>query len=115
MAGYNYVAFLMQAYTDDQFVVSDGRFVYGNVLDLEGNALAYKRRMVFLKDSVPEQKVKGLRKGQCLHVLGIPRVDLALVSWRGRNAGTRPDVLTWSLPYEMIIVAVYEDGSCGGD
>ena len=38
-----------------------------------------------------------------------PRFDLALVSWRARNAQTRPEVLTWNLPYEMIVVGLYED------
>jgi hypothetical protein len=50
--------------------------------------------------------VKGLTKGQRLRVLGMPRLDLALVSWRVKNAKTRPEVLTWRLPYEMLIVGV---------
>ena len=39
--------------------------------------------------------------------LGIPRIDLALVSWRLRNGS--PDVLKWSLPYEIVAVGVYDD------
>jgi len=48
-------------------------------------------------------------------VLGIPRVDLALVSWRARNAPKRPEVLTWNLPYEIIVVGVYEGAVCDKD
>jgi len=44
-----------------------------------------------------------------LHVLGIPRIDLALVSWRVRNAGTRPEALRWDLPYEIIVVGVFDN------
>lgn len=59
-----------------------------------------------------------------LHVLGMPRIDLALVSWPTHCAAdqtqcaadhpTLPvssinDVVNWSLPYEMIIVGVYSD------
>ena len=43
-----------------------------------------------------------------MHVLGIPRIDLALVSYRTRVADTRPEVLEWNLPYELIVVGVYD-------
>ncbi len=65
--------------------------------------------MVSVKDTPPYDAVKGKNAGDCLRVLGMPRIDLALVSWRAQNAKTRPDVLSWNLPYEMIVVGVYNE------
>lgn len=50
-----------------------------------------------------------MKRDATLVVMGMPRIDLALVSWRARNADNRPEALTWNLPYEMIVVGVYED------
>ena len=49
-----------------------------------------------------------MQPGDCLHVLGIPRVDLALVSWCAKHAIERPEVLTWSMPYEIVVVGEYD-------
>lgn len=73
-----------------------------------------KKRMVFVRDTPPEQAVRDKKEGDCLRVLGIPRLDLALVSWRARNAKANPDALTWNLPYEIIVVGVY-DSECQVD
>ncbi|HEY6155913.1 MAG TPA: hypothetical protein VIV88_00590 [Gemmatimonadales bacterium] len=108
MAGYNYVEFKM-VLNGEQQEVADGRFVMAQVLDLQNELLVHNRRMVFVKGTAPEQKVQTLQAGDTLHVLGIPRIDLALVSYRVRNRATRPDALTWSLPYEILVVAVYSD------
>ncbi len=111
MAGYNYVEFKM-VLNGEQHEVTDGRFVMAQVLDLQDELLVQNRRMVFVKGTAPEQKVRTLQAGDTLHVLGIPRIDLALVSYRVRNRATRPDALTWSLPYEIVVVAIY--GDAGG-
>ncbi len=108
MAGYNYVEFKMVV-NSPQKEVQDGRFVMAEVLTLDGDLLARNRRMVFAKGTPPEEKVKTLQVGDTLHVLGVPRVDLALVSWRVRNRTTRPEALTWNLPYEIVVVGVYEE------
>jgi hypothetical protein len=31
------------------------------------------------------------------------------VSWRAKHAKEKPEVLSWSLPYEIIVVGVYKD------
>jgi len=108
MAGYNYVEFIMEL-SGDQKEVTDGRFVFASVRDLEGELLVRNRRMVFVRGTEPEKIVKTLKKGDRLHVLGIPRIDLALLSWRAKNYKKRPEVLTWNLPYEIIVVAAYKD------
>lgn len=79
------------------------------VQDLDGELLVRNRRMVFTPDTPPLKAVMGKTKCGRLHVLGIPRINLSLVSWRTRNRTTRPEVMRWNLPYEMIIAAVYDD------
>lgn len=108
MAGYNYVEFVMEL-SEEPHEVEDGRMVFASVLDIEGELLVRKRRMVFVKDTPPEVAVKTLKKGDKLHVLGLPRIDLALVSWRAKNAKKDPSVLNWNLPYEIIVVGIYKD------
>ncbi|MBI1822488.1 MAG: hypothetical protein HYR79_12340 [Nitrospirae bacterium] len=107
MGGYNYVEFIMEI-NGDQRVIDDGRMVMASVHDTEGELLVRNKRMVFLKDTPPEKMVKALKKGDRLHVLGIPRIDLALVSWRSSHSQSKPETLKWNLPYEIIVVGVYD-------
>ncbi len=108
MGGFNYVDFIMRT-NGEQKETIDGRFVMSQVLDLDGNLLVQNRRMVFIKDTGPEVLLRSLATGNCLHVLGIPRIDLSVISWRIKNGKARPEVLDWNLPYEMIVVAAQED------
>jgi len=93
----------------------------GPVIGREGSAatdaaadwIVHRRRMVFPKAS-PAEVVAG-QSAAGLHVLGIPRVDLALVSWRLSNAKAKPEILRWNLPYEIVVVALYPDDSCAGN
>jgi hypothetical protein len=77
--------------------------------------LVHDRRVGFVAGTAPGEKQKTLTVGDCMRVLGIPRVDLALVSFRLRNGA--PDVLQWSLPYEIIAVGVFDDAPhpCGDE
>jgi hypothetical protein len=106
---YNYVEFILQLEEDQQFVTLDGRIVRCSVFTLGGKEVAQHRRMVFVQNTPPEKAVRSRHKGDKMHVLGIPRIDLAVISWRTRMASTRPEVLEWNLPYEMIVVGLYED------
>jgi hypothetical protein len=64
--------------------------------------------MIFVKGSAPADAVKDLKKGNKLHVLGIPRVNLNLVY--AIASGLQGDEeYSESLPYEMIIVAILKD------
>ncbi len=89
--------------------MADGALAFAKVQDFDGDLILRKCRMVSVKDTPPYDAVKGKNAGDCLRVLGMPRIDLALVSWRAQNAKTRPDVLSWNLPYEMIVVGVYNE------
>jgi hypothetical protein len=119
-AGYNYVKFIMELNEDPIHETDggDGRLVFAKVYTTDCELLLHKRRMIFVKDTPPETTVKALRQGKQLLVLGLPRIDLSLVSFRTHCsqdtecAQKHPDVLSWSLPYEMIIVGVYGTASC---
>jgi hypothetical protein len=107
MGGYNYVEFVMEI-SENPKEVADGRLVMASVFSLDGELLVKHRRMVFVKDTPPELAVKTAKTGQRLHVLGIPRIDLAVVSWRIQHHTDRKDALTWGLPYEIVIVGTYD-------
>jgi len=108
MAGYNYVEFIMEI-NSDSVDTDDGRMVFAKVLDLEGELLVHNRRMVMVKDSEVEVKTRQKPRGTRVHVIGLPRIDLALVAWRTKAASEgRSEVLTWTLPYEIIVAGFYE-------
>ena len=118
MAGFNYVEFRIKLLEAPK-PVADGMMVFATVLKLKSPddaanddedddaILVQKRRMVFVKGSAPEAAVKNLAKGAVVHVLGVPRISLTLVSFRTHNTKKFTGILTWNLPYEMLVVAVY--------
>lgn len=104
--GYNYTEFELEPAGQKQDV-PDGFFVLANVYDLsddETPVTAAPRRMVFLANTEPAKKFQALPPGGRMHVLGIPRVNLAEVA--AVQSGEAVDL---SLPYEMIVVAVWPD------
>lgn len=109
-AGFNHVEFVMELREDPTFETAngDGLIVRADVQDLDDELLIRNRRMVFAKGTEPYSVVQTLKRGERLHVLGIPRLNLAIISWRIRNRQTRPEVLRWNLPYEIIVVGAYE-------
>lgn len=110
MAGFNYVKFKIDILDDEPHELQDGGLsVFARVLDLEGDLLVSKRRMIFVKDSPPWQRIKTAHAGDVITVLGIPRMSLALLSWRIENAKDRPEVLEWDFPYEMVIVGTFAE------
>lgn len=114
MAGFNYVEFAIQLNEDPTHAIDDGLTVRSAVLNLDGELLVRERRMVFAAGTQPFERVKGLHKGDTLHVVGIPRIDLSLVSFRASHRD-RPGILDWSLPYEMVIVAAFDDAPAPED
>jgi len=108
---YNDVEFVMELADNHQRVVADGRFVMASARDTEGRLLVDRLRMVLMKGTAPERAVKVLKRGDRLHVFGIPRLDLAEISRRVRASGANPALLTGSLPYEIIIIGIYPDGT----
>lgn len=104
---FNDLEFLMEVSDDAQVVAPDGRFVIASALDMDGTLLVKRLRIVFTAGTAPELAVRGLKRGDRLHVYGIPRVDLSEVSRRVAGAATDPSALTGTLPYEMVIIGVY--------
>jgi hypothetical protein len=106
---YNDVEFIMEIVDGRQIVVPGGRFVIASALDMKGNLLVKRLRMVFASGTPPEKAVRLLKRGDHLHVYGLPRMDFAEVSRRVRGAQKDPALLTKPLPYEIIIQGVYKD------
>jgi hypothetical protein len=105
MMGFNYVKFLMKI-RKRFHREEDGEFISAAVYSGEEELLVHDRRVGFVAGTAPDDKQKTMNVGECMFVLGIPRIDLALVSWRIRHGG---DALRWSVPYEIIVVGVYDD------
>lgn len=115
MAGYNYVEFVVRLNEEPTHQLADGLSVKAAILDTGGDLLVNERRMVAVAGTPPYARIKTMHKGEALHVVGVPRIDLALLSWRVANSPRVAGVLDWSLPYEMVLVAVFADAPTGPD
>jgi hypothetical protein len=105
-AGYNYTEFLLDP-VGKPLTGDDGTFVLANVYDVsdpETPVTDAPRRMVFISNTQPEAELRKLIRGQMLHVLGIPRINLAEVA-----AVSGSDPVDIALPYEIIVVAVFSE------
>jgi len=111
-AQYNYAEFEMRLAGKPK-EVGDGYIVLANVFNADASAedeplTENPRRMIFVKNSPPAKMVANLKKGDSLHVLGIPRVNLNEVSAIASGMQGHEEYSEGGLPYEMIIVAVYD-------
>src|SRR5262249_2502794 len=84
MVGFNYVKFLMKV-RKRFHREEDGEFISAAIYTPEGELVVHDRRIGFVAGTAPDEKQKTVRIGECILVLGIPRIDLALVSWRIRH------------------------------
>jgi hypothetical protein len=94
--------------------LDDGHGVICSVHDLDGELRVHHCRMVFVKGTDADDEIDGMKEGDRLRVIGIPRISLKLIKWRLANykdqsGSPNPayDVspLEWHLPYEMIITS----------
>jgi hypothetical protein len=127
--GYNYVDFKIELLEDPYKYrgSEDGRFVFCRVLGLDDEVISQKERMVFVRNSKPDKTIEDMKVGDVLRVIGIPRINLNLLSWRvnevdrttgeynnNKNKENEDKLarasqrLSWKLPYEMIIAAIVE-------
>ena len=90
-----------------QEAFSDGVGVLAAVHNLDGGLLVHERRMVFVKDSPEEKGLRSLKPGEGMHVLGVPRISLKLLSYRAAHHSENQHMLDWTLPYEIVIVGYY--------
>jgi hypothetical protein len=106
-AKYNYAEFVIEL-TSAAAPVEDGFFALAKVLDREGNTVVDNaRRMAFPQGTSPAAIIKSRKKGDRLHVIGIPRLNLERISALTKSAGGAE--VKVNLPYEMIIVGVFPD------
>jgi hypothetical protein len=103
----NYAEFILELAGQPKSV-GDGFIVPAKVYEVgqeDQPLIPSNHRMVFVKDTAPGNAVKNMAKGQRLHVLGIPRVNLHTVSLIVNKLAPNEK---WHgpLPYEMIIVAI---------
>ena len=107
--GFNYVECKIEL-LNEPVEEDDGRFVFCKILSLENEIIAQKVRVAFVKGSRPETVEESLAVGKMMHIVAIPRIDLALVAFRADHANdTRfPNILNWNLPFELVAVAVVE-------
>jgi len=109
-AAYNYTEFILEP--AGKWAQGDnGLFVLANVYDLsDEEAPITQRRMVFVDNTEPAKALQSLPPGGRLHVLGVPRVNLAEVA-----AIAPGDSVDMALPYELIVVALYPDSASGDE
>ena len=116
MAGYNYVEFKVRPRLDTIINRVDGRTVRASIFDTSGELLVRDRRLVLVAGTDPDTKLGTLTQGQCMHVLGMPRISLTLVHWRASQEGQARGALDWNVPYEMVILGVLSDSvECEAD
>src|SRR5262249_13040442 len=77
---YNYVDFGLELLKPPPQELDDGLTAFGRVRTLDGETIVQKRRMVFVKGKNPETNTRKPSAGQCMHALGMPRLNLTLVS-----------------------------------
>lgn len=111
-AGFNYVEFEMKL-TGKPKEVTDGFIVLADVFnvgsDEEEPLTENPRRMIFVKGSPPADEIAKMSKGDTLHVLGIPRVNLDEVLAIANGLPNHDEYAFGGLPYEIVIVAVLVD------
>jgi len=113
--GQNYIDMWIRI--DSLWEVEDGAFAYCLVLDsdfnpdtdeVEDKKISNKQRIVFVKNSESFNTVMQKNIGDFIHILGTPRVNLAILSWREWVSKQRPEVLSWPLPIEIIAAGQIE-------
>jgi hypothetical protein len=109
--GFNFVELIVDPDEErNPVVVEDGRFVLCQLRDTDGELIARRRRVGFVKGTDAEEKARTIGEGR-LRVVCIPRINLRLVRWRLDNADDpRFDhPLDWDLPYELIVVGLVRE------
>ena len=111
LAGDNYAEFLAHL-LEDPHDLTDGKSVFADIYDEGGDLLVHRRRLIFVTGTPPEQALAGKHKDDWIQMVGIPRIDLALVQYRVHQAeahGPNADSVNWNLPYELIVAAVTDE------
>jgi hypothetical protein len=105
-AKYNYTQFAITLLGEPAPLKDGGMVVLADVNGKGDDAIASSIRMIFVPGTPPLKHLRDekLGKGDVLHVVGIPRINLNAISSMVAHSGDTP--VSKKLPYEMIIVAV---------
>jgi hypothetical protein len=114
--GENYIDLWVRL--DSLWEIEDGAFAYCTTFDagftpgesISAKKITTKTRIAFVKDTDPYNEAFSKGVGGFLHLLGTPRINLAIVSWREWASKKRPEVLMWKLPFEIIADGLIEPG-----
>ncbi len=107
--GYNYIDLWVRI--DSLPEIEDGAYAYCRTFDsdfdpendnINAKTVTEKTRIVLVKDSEAYTEAQDKGVGGFMHILGTPRINLSLVSWRVSVSNSRPEVLTWRFPFEII-------------
>lgn len=102
-ASFNYVKMRVAKLPDSTFEVEDGTFMHATAFGMSSSKrLKRKVRLVLVEGTEPQDRLRDANVGQKVTVIAMPRVSLSLVAWRRDN----PEGRHWSLPYELVVVAV---------
>lgn len=106
--GYNYVKFRLKSLDSAAHELADhNHSIYATVVGTqEDEPIVAKVRCIFIDGTKPAEVLAHLHAGQTFGVIGVPRVDLAVVKYRAEHGHDSPELLHRTLPYEMIIVGV---------
>jgi len=107
--GYNYIDLWIRI--DSLPEIEDGAYAYCRTFDadfdpgnddVDAKMVTQKTRIVLVKDSEAYTEAMDKGVGGFMHLLGTPRINLSLVSWRVSVSNERPEVLKWKFPFEII-------------
>ncbi len=112
--GYNYIKFKAELLesplkNDGSYTHSlddnEGYTAFASITDGDGEE--HKVRLVFVEGTAVANTIKSKNEGQTVTLLGIPRINLSLVSWRINNPGPNDEHLNWNLPFELVVLASF--------
>lgn len=107
--GYNYIDLWIRI--DSLPEMEDGAYAYCRTFDsdfdpdnddIDAKTVTQKTRIILVKDSEAYTEAMDKGVGGFMHILGTPRINLSILSWRVSVSDTRPEVLTWRFPFEII-------------
>ncbi len=107
--GENYIDMWIRI--DTLWEVEDGAFAYCTTMtsdfdpdedEIADKQVTGKTRVVLVKNSEVYNAVINGDLGMKVHIVGTPRINLAIISWREWVMDDRPEVKTWRLPFEII-------------
>jgi hypothetical protein len=113
--GYNYVRFRVKLLETPSHALDDGGIsFYASVFaDDDVNAEAEvpitgKVRFILAPGTEPFNILTQKQPLDVVRLIALPRLNFALLSWRVAHKAQDPAIANWTIPYEMLVLAVVE-------